>query len=57
MLKNDKSARDNPTFVEKEIESLNKGVITEFPEKPLVNPRTVAYEKSGKPRLVLDCRH
>ena len=23
----------------------------------VVNPLTVAYSKSGKPRLVLDCRH
>ena len=58
-LKNNKSARENPDFVSKEISSLlQKGVISEVCEQPhVVNPLTVAYNRSGKPRLVLDCRH
>ena len=58
-LKNNKSARDNIEFVNKEIQALlTKGVISEVKEKPkVINPLTVAYNRSGKPRLVLDCRH
>lgn len=58
-LNNNKSARDNAQFVQSEIFNLlNKGVITQVNFKPLiVNPLTVAYNKTGKPRLVLDCRH
>ncbi|XP_053398203.1 uncharacterized protein LOC128556647 [Mercenaria mercenaria] len=58
-LKNNKSARDNPKFASGEIKNLLlKGCVTEFQETPyIVNPLTVAYGKSGKPRLVLDCRH
>ncbi|XP_052251470.1 uncharacterized protein LOC127858378 [Dreissena polymorpha] len=58
-LKNNKSARENPDFVSKEINSLlQKGVISEVCQQPYaVNPLTVAYNRSGKPRLVLDCRH
>ena len=37
---------------------LEKCVISEEKEKPkVVNPLTVAYNRAGKPRLVLDCRH
>ena len=59
VLKNNKSARDNPDFVESEITVLlNQGVISETSTRPsVVNPLTVAYNRSGKPRLVLDCRH
>jgi hypothetical protein len=58
-IKNNKSARDNPVFVEKEIESLiEKGIVSKVYSKPcIVNPLTVAYNKKGKPRLVLDCRY
>ena len=35
-----------------------KGVVSMSDEVPfVVNPLTVAYNKKGKPRLVLDCRH
>jgi len=59
VLQNNRSARENPVFVEAEILSLlQKGCISEVTEIPhVVNPLTVAYGKSGKPRLVLDCRH
>ena len=58
-LKNNRSARDNPNFVSEEISNLlRKGVISESKNQPdMVNPLTVAYNKAGKPRLVLDCRH
>ena len=58
-LKNNRSARENPGFVEEEISILlNKGVISEYDSPPwVINPLTVAYSKSGKPRMVLDCRH
>jgi hypothetical protein len=37
---------------------LEKGCISEVVEAPfVVNPLTVAYSRSNKPRLVLDCRH
>ena len=37
---------------------LEKGCVVEVSEKPfVVNPLTVAYNRHGKPRLVLDCRH
>jgi hypothetical protein len=57
-LKNNKSARESPSFVTNEINSLiSKGCITEVHDMPyIVNPLTVAYSKSGKQRLVLDCR-
>ena len=58
-LNNNRSARDNPSFVDKEIAELLKlKCISQVVEKPsVVNPLTVAYGKSGKARLVLDCRH
>lgn len=58
-LRNNKSARDNAQFVSKEIKKLLvKGCVTEVKEKPtVINPLTVATNKSGKQRLVLDCRH
>ena len=58
-LNNNRSARDNPSFVDKEIAELLKlKCISKVAEKPsVVNPLTVAYGKSGKARLVLDCRH
>ena len=37
---------------------MSKGCVARVGEKPLVvNPLTVALNKAGKPRLVLDCRH
>jgi hypothetical protein len=57
VLRNKRSARENPVFVKSEINSLlTKEIISEVDEVPyVVNPLTVAYGKSGKPRLVLDC--
>ena len=59
VLQNNRSARENPVFVDAEILSLlEKGCISEVTEIPhVVNPLTVAYGRAGKPRLVLDCRH
>ena len=56
--RNNKSARDNGEFVEEEISKLlDKGCICETADKPaVINPLTVAFNKKGKPRLVLDCR-
>ena len=58
-LPNNISSRENGDFVSTEIDSLlRKGIISEVNQKPAVtNPLTVAFGKSGKPRLVLDCRH
>ena len=58
-MRNNKSSRDNADFVENEISKLlEKGCISEVNEIPkVVNPLTVAHSRSGKPRLVLDCRH
>lgn len=57
--KNNKSARDNPDFVKSEISSLlSKGCISEVTTEPhVINPLTVAFNRKGKPRLVLDCRN
>jgi hypothetical protein len=59
VMNNNKSARDNPGFVEKEISKLvDIGSVSEVFNPPLVvNPLTVAYNREGKARLVLDCRH
>ena len=59
LLKDNKSARENKTFVQEDVESLIKNsVVSQVQEIPkVVNPLTVAYNKNGKPRLVLDCRH
>ena len=59
VLNNNKSARDNMSFVQEEVDRLEKsGVVTHVEEVPnVVNPLTVAYSRKGKPRLVLDCRH
>ena len=60
-LKNNRSARENMPFAQQEVESLikeKKGVVSQVVEVPkVVNPLTVAYNKSGKPHLVLDYRH
>jgi len=55
-LKNNKSSRDNPSFVSNEIlKLLNLGCISEISYPPkVVNPLTVVYGKSGKAGLVLD---
>lgn len=57
-IKNNKSARDHPQFVEESIADLLKsGVIKEVTSPPtVVNPLTVAVNASGKKRLVLDLR-
>ena len=59
ILKNNKSARENMSFVQEEVEGLiRKGVVSQVIHVPkVVNPLTVAYNRKGKPRLVLDCRH
>ena len=47
------------SFVQEEVEGLiSKGVVSQVTQVPkVVNPLTVAYNRKGKPRLVLDCRH
>ena len=59
ILKNNKSALDNEIFVSEEIDKLiKKGCAVEVHDEPhVVNPLTVAKNKAGKLRLVLDCRH
>ena len=59
ILKNNKSARGNISFVQEEVEGLiRKGVVSQVTQVPtVVNPPIVAYSKKGKPCLVLDCRH
>lgn len=59
ILKNNRSASENPHVVTLEIQRLlAKGVISRSENVPLVvNPLSVAYNRNGKPRLVLDCRH
>ena len=56
---NNKSARDNPEFVTAELKKmLSKKCIYKVETEPhVINPLTVAYNKKGKPRLVLDCRN
>ena len=56
---NNKSAKENPSFVSEEIKKLlAKGCISESNSQPhIVNTLTVAYNKKGKPRMVLDCRN
>ncbi|XP_060552693.1 uncharacterized protein LOC132713971 [Ruditapes philippinarum] len=58
-IKNNSSALENSTFVTAEIQNLvAKGCVSEVQSVPLVvNPLTVAFNRSGKARLVLDCRH
>ena len=57
-LDNNRSAKDNKSFVSDEIDKLlMKGCISRVELKPhVVNPLTVAGNKT-KLRLVLDCRH
>lgn len=59
VLPNNRSARENMSFVQEEVKQLvRKGVVTQVEvAQKVVNPLTVAYSKKGKPRLVLDCRH
>ena len=59
ILKNNNSARMNPDVVEDAILKLiNNGCVSETDVVPkVVNPLTVAFNRSGKARLVLDCRH
>ena len=57
-LRNNKSASMNMSFVQEGIGELEKEIISEKATRPyIVNPLTVAYNKKGKARLVLDCRH
>ena len=58
-INNNKSSLKKKDFVASEIINLlNKGCTREISTKPLmVNPLTVAFSKSSKPRLILDCRH
>ena len=57
-LKNNKTARDNVTFVSDEIERLlEAGILIKCITAPtVVNALTVAHNASGKKRLVLDLR-
>lgn len=54
--RNNLSARQNNAFVKSEIQNLLRtGAIKLLPSKPsLLNPLTVAFSKSNKPRVVLD---
>ena len=58
-LKNNKTARDSMEFVKSEVNKLlENGCVVEVKDKPIViNPLTVATNKVGKQRLVLDCCH
>ena len=58
-MPNNKSAREKPSLVSSEIETLlQKGCVNEVFDAPhVVNPLTVAFNRGGKPRLILDCRH
>lgn len=58
-MKNNKTARENMNFVLEEVSNLmRKGCVSQVFDKPwVVNPLTVAFGKTGKKRLVLDCRH
>ena len=58
-MQNNKSARDNMGFVKEEVcKLLEKGCVKEVTEVRFVtNPLTVALNSTGKPMLVLDCRH
>ena len=55
-MKNDKSAIKNSEFVDSAISELvDSGCAYEVPFKPIVvNPLSVATQKSGKKRLILD---
>lgn len=56
--KYNKSALENVEFVSKAIdELLQSGSVIQVPFKPtVVNPLSVAFSSSGKPRLILDLR-
>lgn len=55
---NNKTATENPDFVSDTINNLiDSGSVVEVPFKPtIVNPLSVAFNSSGKPRLILDLR-
>jgi hypothetical protein len=57
-LKNNKSARDNASFVDSEVDKLVKsGVVIELKNQPaVINALTVAINADNKKRLVLDLR-
>ena len=58
-MQNNKCARENGSFVSDEIAKLvDKGCVSQVKSAPYVlNPLTVADNKTGKLRLDLDCRH
>ena len=58
-MRNNYSARENSIFVESEIKALlEKGIVSKCNDIPhIVNPLTVAFNKKGKPRLVLNFRY
>jgi hypothetical protein len=57
-LKNNRTARENSDFVDKEVSSLlEKGIVIELRHQPIViNALTVATNAEGKKGLVLDLR-
>lgn len=57
-MRNNKSALNDKDFVTKEWQNLlNKGCVSKVDNIPkVVNPLTVAKNRNGKSRLVLDCR-
>jgi hypothetical protein len=59
VIKNNRSARDNVAFVDKELETLlENGVVKRVHTVPhVVNALSVATNHSGKQRLVLDLRN
>lgn len=58
ILKNNKSARENATFIVQAISDLlDKGLIEKLDIPPkVVNPLSVSVQSSGKKRLILDLR-
>lgn len=59
VLRNYRSALNDKDFVTRELQNLlNKGCVSKVDNIPkVVNPLTVAKNRNGKSRLVLDCRH
>ena len=58
-IANNKSARDNPIFIDAELKALaDSGVIKQVTSKPtVINALSVATNANGKLRLVLDLRN
>jgi len=59
LLPNNKSARDNSSFVSQAISDLlHLGLIVEvFVPPTVINPLSVSFNSQGSPRLILDLRH